>query len=84
MDDIERLRFSSDSHTAFQLIKRFSKYHMFEKRDGGIVNHASLEGRTITGEELEEKLMAHFNQVHNALPPPLDGDPVLPKLELPE
>jgi len=43
----ESTRYSTDSATAYKRLKNMLKYHLFEKRDGGIINCIKYEDGTI-------------------------------------
>ena len=45
--DTEGLRFSKDSFEAYTRLKNILKYHLYEKRDGGIINRIKKEDGTL-------------------------------------
>ena len=46
-NETESLRFSQESAVAYKNLKNILKYHLFEKRDGGIINSIKKEDGTI-------------------------------------
>ena len=46
-NETESLRFSQESAAAYKSLKNILKYHLFEKRDGGIINSVKKEDGTI-------------------------------------
>jgi hypothetical protein len=45
-------RFTKKGRATFTLLSRLSKYKQFQKRDGGIVTEAMVDGRLSQGREL--------------------------------
>ena len=48
--DTEHVRFSNDSKIAYKDLKTMLKYHLYEKRDGGIISNLQAEDGTIISE----------------------------------
>ena len=61
-------RFTQQSSAAFALMKKLTRYNTFEKRDGGIMNAAYVEGKLVDGEELNIRILEHFKAVHTRMP----------------
>jgi hypothetical protein len=61
-------RFTQQSHAAFSLLKRLTKYDNFEKRDGGLVVSAYQDNTIVEGEVLENAIMNHYRAVHTSVP----------------
>lgn len=61
----EEQRYSQHSGTAYKQLKTILKYHMFQKRDGGIINSILKEDGTITDrqEEIEELLLKTMEEI---------------------
>jgi len=61
----ESLRFSQESRIAYQNLKRILKYHLFEKRDGAIINSILKENNVITSDpkEIEQNLLTTMQEI---------------------
>ena len=61
----EELRFSNESKEAYDNLKQRLKYHLFEKRDGGIINKILKEDGQITDipEEVEHELARTIEEI---------------------
>jgi len=46
----ENLRFSDESKKAYNTFKSMLKYHLFQKRDGGIINQLILDDKSISND----------------------------------
>lgn len=46
-------------------MKRVSKYHTYEKRDGGFLNRAIHEDRIVEGDELDKLIIENYKEMHN-------------------
>ena len=68
VDRIERTRFSQHSSQAFRDLQRSTKYHSFERRDGGILSKAYFQGRIVQGTELARAVLSDFAAIHNEVP----------------
>jgi endonuclease/exonuclease/phosphatase family metal-dependent hydrolase len=70
--DLEQIiqdRFSREAGAAFKRLRRLTHYHEYEKRDGGFMNRAYVEGGgLIVGEELNARVMDHYSRLHNLVP----------------
>jgi hypothetical protein len=54
-------RFSPASAKAFKKLKRLTRYHEYEKRDGGFLQRAmTTEGLIISGDKLCQRVMEHY------------------------
>ena len=58
-------RFSGNSGTAYRQLKHILRYHMFQKRDGGIIHSILKEDGTITSkqDEIEELLLKTMGEI---------------------
>lgn len=57
-------RFTAQSKEALALLKKLTHYDKFERRDGGIVSCALLDGRLVEGEEMEQLIIEDFRNIH--------------------
>jgi hypothetical protein len=69
LEEIAKDRFSPTAGRAFTRLRRLTRYHEFEKRDGGFLQRAiAPDGRIVAGDELCRLVMEHYSIVHNAVP----------------
>jgi hypothetical protein len=69
LEEIAEDRFSPRAGRAFTRLRRLTRYHEFEKRDGGFLQRAiAPDGRILAGDELCRMVMQHYSTVHNAVP----------------
>lgn len=53
MQEIEKTRWTNESGMAYKDLRDILKYHLFEKRDGGIIAQLITEDGTIIGNPKE-------------------------------
>lgn len=73
-------RFSKEAKQAFQDIKNITKYKDEEKRDGGMVIKIEHNGLILYGDEMENKIIMHFKEIHNMIQGPAKTN--FPKLDI--
>ena len=63
--NIENERYSEFSANAYQSLKKILKYHLFEKRDGGIINCVKLDDNTVVTEPkaVDEQLLKTMEEI---------------------
>ena len=63
--DTEEMRYSKESAKAYQRLKKILKYHLFEKRDGGIINSLKLDDGTFEDrpEQVNEQLLKTMEEI---------------------
>ena len=66
--NIESERYSQLSKKAFDILRSLCKYHLFEKRDGSVVNQIRLDdGRIITdSKQISSLLISVLNDIQNS------------------
>lgn len=66
LEQIAADRFSAQAARSFRTLKKLTRYHEHEKRDGGFLQRAiTSDGRIVTGDELHQLVMRHYREVHN-------------------
>jgi hypothetical protein len=69
IEEIANDRYSPKASRAFKRLRRLTRYHEFEKRDGGFLQRAvTPDGRIVAGDELCRLVMEHYATIHNAVP----------------